>query len=206
MSRYTGPKNKLSRQEGVDLGLKTSGTNAHASLLRRAKIRPGQHGQKMRRKMSDYGRQLREKQKVKRMYGIIENQFKRYYTSAAKRPGVTGEVLLTNLERRLDNVIYRLGMVPTRASARQLVRHGHVQINNKRVDIPSYQVTLGEVISLRGDAAKIPTVAKSLSEETTITPPWLERKATVGKVVSLPKREEIIEDIDEQLIVEYYSR
>ena len=140
MARYRGPRNKLARREGVDLGLKTAGSKAHASFLKRAKIRPGQHGQRMGRKPSDYGKQLREKQKVKRMYGIMENQFKRYYQEAAKTKGVTGEALLSHLERRLDNVVYRLGFAPTRAAARQLVRHGHIRVSDRRVDIPSYQV------------------------------------------------------------------
>src|SRR3989344_4713988 len=147
MARFRGSRNKLARREGEDLGLKTAGSNAHASLLKRMKIKPGQHGQKRGRKPSDYGRQLREKQKVKRMYGIMEHQFKRYYQEAAKTRGVTGEAMLSHLERRLDNVVYRLGFVPTRIAARQLVRHGHVRVDDKRVDIPSYQVTVGEVVS-----------------------------------------------------------
>ena len=206
MARYRGPRNKLARREGVDLSLKTAGSKAHASFLKRAKIRPGQHGQRMGRKPSDYGKQLREKQKVKRMYGIMENQFKRYYQEAAKTKGVTGEALLSHLERRLDNVVYRLGFAPTRAAARQLVRHGHVIVADRRVDIPSFQVIIGSVVSLKPKSVNIPAIAKSLSEKTHVTPAWLQKKATAGKITAYPKREDILEDIEEQLIVEYYSR
>jgi small subunit ribosomal protein S4 len=206
MGRFTGSKNKLARREGEDLGLKTAGSKAHTSLLRRLKIQPGQHGQKRGRKPTDYGKQLREKQKVKRMYGIMEHQFKRYYQEAAKTKGVTGEALLSYLERRLDNVIYRLGFAPTRASARQLVRHGHVLVSDKRVDIPSYKVAIGDVISLKQKSTKIPTIVKMLSEKTHVVPSWLQKKAIAGKITSLPKREDISEGIEEQLIVEFYSR
>ena len=160
MGRYTGPKNKLARREGIDLGLKTAGSKAHASLLKRMKIRPGQHGQKMRRKSSDYGRQLREKQKVKQMYGIIENQFANYFAMASSVAGVTGEELLRHLERRLDNVVYRMGFAPTRTAARQLVAHGHIMIGDRTVTIPSYQVAIGDIIRLRDKTMKMPMVAK----------------------------------------------
>lgn len=205
MSRYTGPKNKIARREGEDLGLKTPGSNSHARLLRRLKITPGQHGQRMYRKTSDYGKQLREKQKVKRIYGIIESQFKKYYEKAAKFKGVTGEQLLRYLEQRLDNVVYRFGFAPTRASARQMVAHGHVVVNDRTVDIPSYQVEKGDIISLKARTIKVPIVKKTLGEKTE-APSWLQKKASAGKVVSLPKREDIKEDINEQLIVEFYSR
>src|SRR3989344_6791149 len=206
MARYRGSKNKLARREGEDLSLKTTGSNAHSSLLRRIKITPGVHGQKRGRKPSDYGRQLREKQKVKRIYGVMEKQFKNYYTAAAKKKGVTGEMMLEYLERRLDNVIYRLGFVPTRASARQLVRHGHVMVGDRRVAIPSYQVSVNDVVSVKGSSITIPVVAKSLGEKTHVIPSWLQKKATAGKIVNLPKREDIQEPVEEQLIVEYYSR
>ena len=206
MGRYLGSKNKIARREGEDLGLKTAGTKTHARLLRRLKIKPGVHGQKMRGKLSDYGKQLREKQKVKRIYGIIERQFRKYYEKAARFRGVTGDMLLQILERRLDNVIYRLGFSPTRALSRQLVGHGHVLINSKKVDNPSYQVTIGDIISLRSKALKIPAVASVLGEKALTVPSWLERKAAVGRVVSLPKREDIKENINEQLIIEFYSR
>lgn len=206
MARYIGPKNKLARREGIDLGLKTPGSSAHASLLRRLKIKPGQHGQKIFTKLSSYGQQLREKQKVKRIYGILEKQFKRYYQRAAKFKGITAEQLLRYLEQRLDNVAYRLNFVPTRTAARQIVSHGHILVNGQKVDIPSYQVKKGQVISLKQRALKIPIVKKALEEKGGIVPRWLKRRGPAGKVVSLPRKEDIAEDINEQLIIEYYSR
>lgn len=206
MSRYTGPRNKLSRREATDLNLKTAGTAAHASLLKRIKIMPGQHGQKMRRKMSDYGRQLREKQKVKQMYGIIEKQFHNYYKQASNVEGVTGELLLQKLELRLDNVVYRMGFATTRSAARQLVNHGHVLVNEKKVNIPSYQVLVDDVIRLRPQALKIPQVVKILENQSGHYPAWVAVKANAGKIVRLPKREDIVDEINEHLIVEFYSR
>src|SRR3989344_2033911 len=206
MGRYTGPKNKLARREGLDLGLKTAGSKAHASLLKRLRIRPGQHGQKMKRKTSDFGRQLREKQKVREMYGILENQFRKYYDQASVTEGVTGEELLKHLERRLDNVVYRMGFAPTRTAARQLVAHGHVIVNDGTVTIPSYQVAISDIIRLRDKTITVPLVAKMLVETTKRIPVWLEVKGKAGKVSTFPKREDIQEDIEEQLIVEFYSR
>ncbi len=206
MARYTGPRNRLSRREGVDLGLTTVGSKSHAALLRRLNIPPGQHGSRGRRKASDYGLQLREKQKVKRMYGILERQFRRYFENARKWRGNTGEKLLEFLERRLDNVVYRLGFVPTRQGARQLVSHGHVLVNGKKTTIPSFPVFIGMVISLKTKAMGIPAVKQMLDEKTFTPPTWLERKGPVGKVVRLPERGDVKEDIGEQLIVEHYSR
>jgi small subunit ribosomal protein S4 len=146
MARYKGPKNRLARREGTDLGLKTPGLSAHTSLLRRLKIIPGQHGQKGGRKLSDFGKQLREKQKVKRIYGLLEKQFRKYFDKASREKANTGEALLSYLERRLDNVIYRLNLAPTRAASRQFVSHGHVFVDGKKVNIPSFQVQEGMVI------------------------------------------------------------
>lgn len=206
MARHTGPKNRLARREGVDLGLKTPGTKAHASLLKRLNVPPGQHGAKGRRKMSDYGLQLREKQKVKRMYGVLERQFRRYFEHARKWRGNTGEKLLEFLERRLDNSLYRLGLAPTRASARQLVSHGHVLVNSKKVTIPSYSIITDSVISLKTKAMEIPAVKKMVDEKTFVPVDWLMREGPVGKVVRMPVRSDVKEDINEQLIVEHYSR
>jgi len=206
MARYLGPKNKLARREGVDLGLKTPGSSAHASLLRRLNILPGIHGQKRRKKLSEFGLQLREKQKAKRIYGVLERQFRRYFKNALKQKGATGEALLQALERRLDNVVFRLALAPTRAAARQLVNHGHVFVDGKKVDIPSYQIKKDQVIALSDKALKIPAVAKMLADKNPHLPSWLERKGPVGKVKKIPQREEIETDIDESLIVEYYSR
>lgn len=204
--RYTGPKNKLARREGQDLGLKTVGSHAHASLLRKINIVPGAHGVKRRKKTSEFGLQLREKQKVRRIYGLSEKQFKNYFKEALKKKGSTGERFLQTLERRLDNLVYRLALVPTRAFARQLVGHGHVKVDNKKVTIPSYLILPNQIISLSAKALKIPTVAKLLEEKNPHLPSWLERKGPVGKVINLPVREDIEAEIEEQLIVEYYSR
>ncbi len=206
MARYTGPKNRLARREGIDLGFKTLGSKSHASLLRRLNVPPGQHGNKGRRKPSDYGIQLREKQKVKRMYGVLERQFRRYFDHARKWRGNTGEKLLEFLERRLDNTIYRLGLAPTRFSARQLVSHGHVLVDGKKVNIPSFAVSIGSVISLKPKAMEIPAIKKMLDEKTFMPIEWLNRQGPVGKIARIPQRADVKEDINEQLIVEHYSR
>lgn len=206
MARYTGPKNRLARKEGLDLGLKTIGTKAHASLERRLNIPPGQHGPKLRRKISDYGTQLREKQKMKRMYGVFERQFRRYFAMARKWRGNTGDMLVQFLERRLDNTLYRLGFAPTRTAARQYVSHGHVLVNGKRVNIPSYQVVMNEVISFRPKALAMPVVKKLLEDKTYTPPDWLARQAGAGKIVRLPEPADVKEDINTQLVIEHYSR
>jgi small subunit ribosomal protein S4 len=190
----------------MDLGMKTPGSHAHAQLLKRMAITPGQHGQKRKRKQSNFAVQLREKQKVKRLYGVLERQFRKYYTHAKKWRGNTGEMLMQFLERRLDNVLFRIGFAPTRASARQLVSHGHVMVDGAKVDIPSFLVSEGEVVTLKGKAMEIPAVKKLLEEESFLTPEWLERKGPAGRVVRLPLRTDVKEDIQEQLIVEHYSR
>ena len=202
MARYTGPKNKLARKIGQDLGLKTNALK----VARRLMIRPGQHGAKGRRKLSDYGIQLREKQKVKYIYGILEKQLKKVYLEAARRETATGATMLSLLERRLDNVVYRLKWAPTRAAARQLVAHNHVRVNNRRMNIPSYRVRVGDVITLTERAAKIPFVAKLLKDEPKSAVAWLEKKGGAAKVARLPIRDDITDTIDEQLIVEFYSR
>ncbi|MEK7166755.1 MAG: 30S ribosomal protein S4 [Patescibacteria group bacterium] len=206
MSRYTGPKNKLARAEGTDLGLKTPGSKAHASLLRRLNVLPGQHGSRGRRKPSGYGLQLREKQKARRIFGVGERQFKNYFTHALKSRGNTGEALLQQLERRLDNIIYRLNLAPTRTAARQYVSHGHVLVNNARMSIPSYQVEVGDVISYKPKGINIPAVKKLLDEKNLVIPEWLARKGAVGTLVKIPVRAQVEANINEQLIVEFYSR
>jgi small subunit ribosomal protein S4 len=207
MARYNGPKNRLARREGADLELKTPGSKAHASLLRRLNIPPGQHGPKgSRRKPSDYSFQLREKQKAKRYYGVLEKQFKNYYSKAIKVKGNTGETLLVELETRLDNVLYRLNLAPTRNASRQMINHGHVMVNNGKVSIPSYQIKINDVVSLKPKGLNIPSVKKITEEKNPVLPTWLERKGVIGHVIKLPTRSDIKLDIDEQLIVEYYSR
>lgn len=202
MARSSGPKNRLSRRSGQDLGLKTSGVK----LSRRLNIPPGQHGRKGSKKLSEYGIQLREKQKVKWMYGVLEKQFQKYIDKAKKNPAeATGTQLLRLLELRLDNVIYRLSLAPTRPAARQMVVHGHVLINGKKVDRPSFSVSIGDTISLSSTAVKIPAVEESVKNEKFI-PKWLARKAVIGKVTAIPSRDDIDAEINENLIVEYYSR
>lgn len=206
MARYTGAKSRLSRREGLDLGLKTPGSHAHANLMKRLNVPPGQHGPKGRRKVSDFGLQLREKQKVKRIYGLLERQFRKNFENARKWKGNTGEKLIEFLERRLDNSLYRLGLSPTRALARQLVSHRHVLVNGKVVNIPSYLVRTDEVVSLSSIGAGIPAVKKLLDDKTYTPPDWLLRQGPAGKIVRPPVRSDIKEDINEQLIVEHYSR
>ncbi|OGG33742.1 30S ribosomal protein S4 [Candidatus Gottesmanbacteria bacterium RIFCSPLOWO2_12_FULL_42_10] len=206
MARYRGPKNRIARREGIDLGLKTPGSAAHANLMKRLKITPGMHGQKRKRKPSDYGIQLREKQKVKRLYGLLEKQFRNYFAKASSHTQNTGEVLLSLLERRLDNVIYRLNLAPTRTSARQFVTHGHVLVDNKKVNIPSYSVRAGEVISMKPKFLETPVVRQMLEIKDASLAAWLSKKGPVGKITRLPKREDIAEAINEQLIIEFYSR
>jgi small subunit ribosomal protein S4 len=206
MARYTGPKTRLSRREGIDLGLKTVGSKSHASYLRRANIPPGQHGAKGKRKISDFGRQLREKQKVKRMYGVLERQFRKSFERAKKWKGNTGEKMLEFMERRLDNVLYRGSLAPTRASARQFVSHGHVMVDGAKVNIPSFLVDQDQVITMKSKSLEIPAVKRLLEDKTIKVPEWLERKGPVIRIVRLPLRGDVGEDISEQLIVEHYSR
>jgi small subunit ribosomal protein S4 len=202
MARYTGPKNKLSRRAGQDLGLKTNSSK----LARRLNIPPGQHGRKGTGKQSEFGIQLREKQKVKWMYGVLEKQFRRYINQATKNPSATGTELLRLLELRLDNVVYRLNLAPTRSAARQLVTHGHVRVNNLKVDRPSFRLKLNDTVALTPKAIKIPAVAETLEAKSKNVPIWLEKKAIVGKIKSLPERDDIDAEINENLIIEYYSR
>lgn len=199
MARYTGPKRRLSRREGIPLTSKDV-----KALERKGALPPGQRSTRIRR-LSEYGVQLREKQKAKRLFGILERQFRKYYKEASLLKGVTGEALLKTLETRLDNIVYKLGFSKSRAGARQLVSHGHIDVDGKKVTIPSFRVKVGQVVALRTKLLDNIQVKKALAEEQTL-PEWLERKATVGKVLKMPKREEMEQSIDEQLIVEFYSR
>ncbi len=205
--RYIGPKNRIARREGVDLGLKTPGSKSHAQLLRRLNIPPGQHGAKKRRKVTERATQLREKQKLRFIFGLTEKQLKKYFAIATLKKGNTAFYVSQFLEKRLDNVVYRLGMTPTRASARQLVRHGHIAINDKKLSIPSYQVKVGNMISFAKESSqKIPYIEKSLTNKDIIIPQWLERKATVGKLIGEPTNDEIMKQVNLRLVIEYYSR
>jgi len=202
MARPKGPRNKRARRLGMDLGLKTN----TKSLEKRASTLPGQHGRRGRIKISDYGYQLMEKQRAKAIYGILEKQFKNYYSVASRTPQATGAMLMILLERRLDNVVFRLGFAPTRRAARQLVSHGNIMVNSKKLSIPSYQVSAEETISLSKTASAIPYVKEMVEDKEYILPAWLTRKAIMGKVKRLPERDDIAANINEQLIVEFYSR
>jgi small subunit ribosomal protein S4 len=193
------PRHKTSRRFGVDV----YGTGG-ASLQRRLGTKPGAVRQR-RRKVSQYGMELVEKQKAKAFYGVREKQFRRYFQNASRQEGPPGENLLRMLERRLDNVIYRLGFARTRPMARQLVSHGHVAIEGKRVNIPSYLVEEGMTIGLSPDAAKMPVVIEEMGAGRPV-PAWLDRKGTEGRVVGLPQRSDVDIPVDEALIVTFYSR
>ena len=206
MARYTGPKNKIARREGQDLGLKTVGSNAQLSLQQRISAPPGQQTRKFRPKTSDYGLRLREKQKAKRLYGLLEKQFSRYVAEAVSEKENSVNALVEKLERRLDNVVYRMDFSPTRAAARQLVSHGHVKVNGKRVSIPSYKVSVKDKIELDNKAQKIPAVLELANAEVASLPGWLTKKEFSGKIETLPSQTDITEPVDWQCIIEFYTR
>ncbi len=201
MAHYIGPKHKLARREGVNLLDKTSST-----LLRRLSIIPGLHGTKRRKKLSEYGQQLREKQRAKAMYGVQERQFKSLVEKLRTIKGDTGEFIIASLETRLDNVVYRLGFASSRFMARQLVSHGHILVNGKKLNIPSYATKEGDVVSLSAKMQTNPQVVKLMADEKKTVPAFLEKKATVGKLVRMPQRTDVEVPFQTQLIVEYYSR
>jgi small subunit ribosomal protein S4 len=200
-------KCRLCRREGEKLFLK--GERCHTGkcpIDKKGAVPPGQHGIKNFRRLSSYGQQLREKQKIKRVYGVLEKQFRRLYKQAEKRKGDTGFILLQLLESRLDNVLYRLGLVPSRTFARQIITHGHVTVNGQKVTIPSYLVKLDDQVTFDPKIAKMTQVLSWIKEKRIKTPSWLDKKAIVGKVVGLPERKEIDENLNESLIVEFYSK
>ena len=201
MARYTGPKHKLARREGMNLLDKSS-----TSLKRRLNIPPGVHGRKRRKRLSEYGLQLREKQKVKATYGLLEKQFKRLIDKAASKKGDTEEILMSLLETRLDNIVYRLGFTKSRTMARQLVSHRHVLVNNEKINIPSYSVKVNDVITLTSKIKKTPAVIEKMEEKDIQLLPFLVKKGDVGKLLQVPKKEDLQVPFNLQLIVEYYSR
>jgi small subunit ribosomal protein S4 len=209
LARYTDPVCRLCRREGMKLFLKGAKCFSDKCPIEKRNFAPGQHGKDRKAKIVGYGLQLREKQKAKRIYFTLEGQFRNYFEKAARAQGVTGELLLQQLERRLDNVIFRLGFAQSRRQARQLVRHGHVAVNNRKVNIPSYAVSAGEEISIRENSKKLTVLelAKEFASHGT-QPSWLEvnRDNYTGRVLSLPKREDIQLPVNEQLIVELYSK
>ena len=212
MARYRDAKCRLCRREGAKLFLKGERCfKPSCAIEKRGGTPPGQHGRDVRRaKVTGYGQQLREKQKVKRIYGMLEKQFRIYFEKAARQKGVTGETLLQMLERRLDNTVYRLGFAMSRRQSRQLVQHGHISVNARKVNIPSFQVRVGDQIEVREGSRKNPHVLGSWQTASGRgRPAWLEvtdLDRMAGRVTNLPRREDIDQDINEQLIVELYSK
>lgn len=209
MARYRESVCRLCRREGMKLFLKGDRCFKDSCAIEKRNFAPGQHGKDRKSKVVGYGLQLREKQKVKRIYGLVEGQFRNYFEKAERSKGVTGETLLQMLERRLDNAVYRLGFASSRAQGRQLVGHGHVRVNNAKVNIPSYQVKPGDVISIHEKSRKIPTIVSSLEMVGSRgVPGWLELDSAQfsGKVLALPKREDSNLPVQERLIVELYSK
>ncbi|HHU75457.1 MAG TPA: 30S ribosomal protein S4 [Firmicutes bacterium] len=209
MARYTDASCRLCRREGTKLYLKGDRCYSEKCAFTRKGYPPGAHGRGRRQKISEYGLQLREKQKTRRIYGVLEKQFRRYFVEADRRKGVTGETLLQILESRLDNIVFRMGLARSRAEARQLIRHGHFAVNNQKVNIPSYLTKQGDEISVR-EGSKNQPFFKELAEwgATQGTAAWLDvdREKLAGKVIRLPLREELDIPISEHLIVELYSR
>ncbi len=208
MAKYTDAKCRLCRREGCKLFLKGEKCYKTSCPFEKRPVAPGQHGAG-RKKVSEYGLQLREKQKTKRIYGVLEKQFRGYYEQADRMKGITGENMLSLLERRLDNVVYRLGFAPSRTTARQLVTHAHFQVNGKNVDIASYQVKVGDVISVKENKQDNKYFAQLKAAERTVNvPKWLTLDAgkLEGKVVALPARDDIDSQIAEHMIVELYSK
>lgn len=200
MARYTGPKHRLARKEGVNLLDKSS-----QSLLRRLNIPPGIHGKKRKKRLSEYGLQLREKQKAKTTYGLLEKQFKKLVQTVQGKKGDTKELIVSLLETRLDNVTYRLGFAKTRYMARQFVSHGHILVNDKKLTIASYQVRVDDIVSLSPKMQKNPKILEILQEKQE-TLPFLKKQGTSGKLERMPKKEDLQVPFDLQLIIEYYSR
>jgi len=209
LARYRDSVCRLCRREGTKLFLKGHRCLTDKCAIEKRNFAPGQHGKSRRPKLVGYGLQLREKQKVRRLYGILEDQFRAYFEKAARMKGVTGENLLAMLERRLDNVVYRLGLAVSRAESRQLVRHGHILVAGRKVNIPSYQVTLGQEIAVKEKSRQIVPVLRALDlAGGRAVPPWLQldRENAKGRMVSLPRREDVNFPIQEQMIVELYSK
>jgi len=210
LARYNGPVCRLCRREGMKLFLKGERCHTEKCAIEKRNFFPGQHGKSRRPKIVGYGLQLREKQKTRRYYGLLEGQFRNLFEKAAKKKGITGETMLDMLERRLDNVIYRMGFGTSRAQSRQIVRHGHIQVNGRKVNIPSFQVKPNDVVEVREKSRNNPTIlgARDATAHAP-TPNWLEvdREALRARVLSIPKRDELVQiQLNEQLIVELYSK
>ena len=210
MARYIGPVCRLCRREGMKLFFKGERCHSEKCAIEKRNIIPGQHGKDRKPKIVGYGLQLREKQKVKRFYGLLEAQFRNLFEKASQKKGITGENLLGMLERRLDNVIYRMGLGTSHPQCRQIVRHGHIQVNGRKVNIPSYQVKPGDAVEVREASRNNPTIlaARDATAHAPV-PNWLEvdRETLKGRVIGMPKREELVQiQLNERLIVELYSK
>src|SRR3989344_3336597 len=201
MARYTGPKHKIARREGINILEKDS-----ASLKRRLTVPPGGLKKKMRRRSSEYGQQLRETQKAKATYGLLETQFGTLVKTLGKKKGETGEMIISLLETRLDNIVYRLGFAKTRAHARQIVSHQHILVNGKKVSIPSYQVMVDDVVSISPKMQKNVQILPLISEKDRVILPYLKKEGASGKLIRMPKKDDVQVLFDLQLIIEYYSR
>jgi small subunit ribosomal protein S4 len=209
MARYIGPVCRLCRREGMKLFLKGERCYTEKCAIEKRNFAPGQHGKTRKSKLAGYGVQLREKQKVKRIYGVLEDQFRRYFEQAERTRGITGETLLQLLERRLDNVVYRTGLATSRPQARQLVRHGHFTVNGRKVDIPSFSVKPGDIVGVRESSRKNASIVHAMEEvKGRGIPEWLAFSAeeVAAKINSVPTREQINLPVQEQLIVELYSK
>lgn len=208
MARYVGPSCKLCRREKQKLFLKGSKCFSEKCLVEKKNYPPGQHGLSRRSKFSEYGVQLREKQKVKRIYGLLEEQFHTYFTDADRKKGVTGENLVKMLERRFDNVVYRLGFAPSRKAARQLIRHRHLLINDQIVDIPSYLLSAGDVVKVRDKSKTLDLIHNALKRTKDSVYPWLaiDKATLAGTFLQVPERADVPLNANEQLIVELYSK
>ena len=210
MARYIGPVCRQCRREGMKLFLKGERCHSEKCAIERRNFVPGQHGKDRKAKLVGYGVQLREKQKVRRIYGVLERQFRNTFEKAALAKGITGENLMAGLERRLDSVIYRMGFGTSRAQARQVVRHGHIQVNGRKVNIPSFQVKPGDEVAVRESSKNNPTIVAARDATAHAPAPnWIEvdRDSLKGRVQSLPKRDELVQiQLNEQLIVELYSK
>jgi len=210
MARYSGPVCRLCRREGMKLFLKGERCHTEKCAIEKRNFAPGQHGKDRRPKIVGYGLQLREKQKARRYYGILEGQFRNLFEKAARTKGVTGDNMLNLLERRLDNVIYRMGLGTSRPQSRQIVRHGHIQVNGRKVNIPSFVVKVGDVVEVREKSKENPTILSARDATAHApSPNWIEvdRENLKGRVLTMPRRDELVQiQLNEQLIVELYSK
>jgi small subunit ribosomal protein S4 len=210
LARYIGPVCRLCRREGMKLFLKGERCHSEKCAIEKRNVPPGQHGKDRRPKIVGYGLQLREKQKARRVYGVLERQFRNQFEKAAQMKGITGEQLLSMLERRLDNVIYRMGFGTSRAQSRQVVRHGHIQVNGRKVNIPSFIAKVGDIVEVRENSRKNPTILAARDATAHAPcPNWLDvdREALRGRIIAMPRREELVQiQLNEQLIVELYSK